>query len=167
MLQISSQLNKRITVVFKTGIDNNRKSHLAPYSLSQLTSTVLITQVIFWSFIESSLALIACCLPTVHSLFHKSSLESAIRSIRSLASLRSHDPNDSRDPRTAPIGQAVHNSSTASHAEMIPSFLEAGGVEHYAMKDLSKSSQESPHPQGAISVTNTISRTEEGEGRRR
>ncbi|TEY35970.1 hypothetical protein BOTCAL_0570g00010 [Botryotinia calthae] len=131
-------------VAFKTGVDND----------------LLVTQIIFWSTIESGLALIACCLPVIHSLFRKESLESAIRSIRSMASLRSQSSNSSR-AQTAPAGHTPPKSPTESHAEMIPGFLEAGGMEAYTMTALSKSSQDGLHPQGVMSVTTSKSSTEE------
>jgi len=119
---------------------------------------LLLTQILFWSFIESALALIACCLPLVHSVFLKSSIESAVRSIRSLASLRSSNGSAGsrvRRPQNAPrTGRYERNNSTESHAQIVPDYLEPSTVESYAMKDLSNPSHK--NSAGGITVTNTI-----------
>jgi len=133
-------------VAFKTGVDND----------------LLLTQILFWSFVESALALMASCLPVTHSLFRKSSIESVIRSIRSLTSLHSsgHGSTGSRAPRSHVVtnGQYIRSDSTASHAQMVPDYLEPSTVESFAMKDLSNLSHN--YPAGGITVVDTIHRKE-------
>ena len=110
--------------------------------------------------IESMLALIAVCLPRVHHLFRKVSLESIIHSIRSITSLASGSSGSPGLSRARPSFDAVNgaperNDSTASHAKMVADHLKHQSVESYAMKDLPKKSRDPMLPRDKILVNST------------
>lgn len=70
--------------------DPNRKIYI--YILSSntfmlmLPVAVTLTSLLYWSMLESGLALIACSLPTLHNLFSHSFIHPAVDSMRRLLS---------------------------------------------------------------------------------
>ena len=94
--------------------------------------------------IESVLALLAVCLPVLHTIFRKVSIESVINSVRSMVSLRS-GARSSRGPHTDIENR---NGSTTSHAKMVPNDAPHASIENIAMGDLSNEASEQTIPQG-------------------
>ena len=58
--------------------------------------------------IEAGLAIIASCLPTLQSLFVRSSLQSMVASIRSVISLQSMRSHSSQGSKRSRVGQPSH-----------------------------------------------------------
>lgn len=114
--------------------------------------------------IESSLALIAACLPLIQGLFRQVSLESVIRSVRSLASLVSSS-RGSRGSRGSKLSNIAvtrmenRNDSMTSHAQMVPDYPKPARVEAFAMKNLSKQSDKSNIAHNEILVNHTITQS--------
>ena len=87
-------------------------------------SQVLLTEALYWSMLESGLALIACCLPTLNKLFSLPSVRSFVASIRSLRSMGSGRSGSRRgsgrergevaDPLTNDPGIALPSKPSAS-----------------------------------------------------
>lgn len=150
-----------IPAAFKKGTDNDRKSHLLLKCPLLSQALVLVTTILFWSMVESQLALLALCLPVLHSLFRRISLESVINSVRSIASLGS---GSRRSPESrSTINDVQHgNESTASHARMVPIHGDPPRtVESIAMKDLSSKNNDKRVPQGEIGVNTTLTQNED------
>ena len=103
-----------------------------------------ITQVLYWSMIESGLALVAACLPTLRFLFGNFSPESLIRSIRSVMSLESLRSQRSEDSRHVRLSDQ-DSTSTSSHTQLAKG-EEVGATEIYAMADL-EAQKSMPHSQ--------------------
>lgn len=133
-------------VVFKSDVDGN----------------LVITKELFWSVIESDLASIAVCLPVLHSLFRRVSRGAVIHSVRSITSIGSSliGLRRSRSSNTTTAGTRNDNDSTASHAQMFPSYLQPTTVETYVMRDRSEISDDHNVPQGEILVRNTVTQSQ-------
>ena len=92
-------------VISDPGADNNRKYLLRVVEWNLTYFAVLTTRGLYWSILESGLALIACCLPLLNALGRLPALQSAMRSIRSLSLLhssgsRTQDSNKRNDTDT-------------------------------------------------------------------
>lgn len=95
-------------------VDEKRKRSLTCYCALNLLCLVVVTLGLYWSLLESGLALIAACLPTLSSLFIKTGgLTTVIRSIRSVFSLRSTGRSVNSDE-----GQPVYLQPTNSSGKV-------------------------------------------------
>ena len=105
--------------------------------------------------IESVLALLAICLPVLHTIFRKVSIESVMDSVRSMVSLRS-GARSSQGPHTN-----IENwtGSTTSHAKMVPNDAPHASIENIALRDLSNEASEHTIPQGEIAVNTAFTQT--------
>ena len=61
--------------------------HKGPYSYSSL---VFLSSIFFWTILESSLSILAACLPSVNKLSADGNVVSSIRRVISIQSLRSY-----------------------------------------------------------------------------
>nr|AUW30967.1 putative GNAT-family acetyltransferase [Cladonia uncialis subsp. uncialis] len=113
---------------------------------------LLKTLILFWSLIESVMALLAVCLPALHTLFRKSSLESVIRSVRTMASLGS----ETRRSQVSHTDIENRSESTTSYAQMVPRDAPHARIENIAMRDLSSKASQQIVPQGEIAVNTTF-----------
>ncbi len=98
------------------------------------------------------MALLAVCLPALHTLFRKSSLESVIRSVRTMASLGS----ETRRSQVSPTNIQNRNASTTSYAQMVPPDAQHARIENIAMRDLSSKAAQQIVPHGEIAVNTTF-----------
>ena len=101
--------------------------------------------------IETCLALIGVCLPSLYGILRKSSLQSVLRSTRSIASLGS----TWRRSNTAVAHVADQNQLTASNVQMVPGYPEQPGIKTYALKDLVNRPVPDV-PNGKIAVQDTL-----------
>lgn len=93
--------------------------------------------------LESGLALIACCLPTLAALGRGTLLQSLVRSVRSLVSLRSTNDNDNGLPFKSRKTNGSHkpskwdrdrsNGSITSQVAMVLDKPKDGTIETYVM----------------------------------
>ena len=74
---------------------------------------MVIALILFWSIIETGVAIIAACLPTLRPLFSNWSLESVIRSVRSAISLNSLRSSSQRSTRSQ-TAQPGNDQTTAT-----------------------------------------------------
>ena len=118
--------------------------------------------------IESAVALIAACLPTVYGLFGHRFVDSIVRSVHSLRSLGSrgssarrseHDASNHTHTRAAEVKLESRTSDT-SGAPIMPSYLEPNSVETSAVKDTDGAKAAENVEHGKIVVGNSISQTE-------
>ena len=106
----------------------------------------------FWSMIESVLALLAICLPVLHTLFRKASIEYVINCVRNMLSLRS-------GARSSHTDIEKWNGSTTSHAKMVPNEASHARVENIAMRVLSSKASELTIRHGEIAVNTTFTQS--------
>ncbi|KAF2475362.1 uncharacterized protein BDR25DRAFT_310754 [Lindgomyces ingoldianus] len=71
---------------------------------------VLLTNEVYYLTLEATIAIIACCLPTLRSLFTQRSVDSVVRGVRSLFSLRSGSFPSSRSDDDSQLAQ--HNETS-------------------------------------------------------
>ena len=86
--------------------------------------------------IEAGLGIIATCLPTLHFLVSKVSLDSIAHNVRStfsLHSIRSHFPQPKTGHSAGPSLDPDGNTLLGSHARMVP---DKGHTETFAMRDV-------------------------------
>ena len=126
---------------------------------------LLTTRGLYWSMLESGLALIACCLPTLYALSRVPRLQSLIRSARSLASLGSSRKSPARGsaekkhPHGGGDGAPDTDFSTTSSEAIVTgmSGLPAESkFQAYAMGDVPRVSSERTEGDGEIWVDRTI-----------
>ena len=98
------------------------------------------------------MALLAVCLPALHTLFRKSSLESMIRSVRTMTSIGS----ETRRSQVLHTDIENRNESTTSYAQMVPHDAPHARIENIAMKDVSSKAAQQIVPQGEIAVNTTF-----------
>lgn len=81
-------------------------------ALADVDEKLVVTLGLYWSLLESGLALIAACLPTLSSLFIRTGgVDTVIRSIRSVFSLRSTGRSVNSDEGQPVYLQRTNNSS--------------------------------------------------------
>ncbi|MCJ1369192.1 hypothetical protein MMC20_000401 [Loxospora ochrophaea] len=84
-----------------------------------------VSTALYWSMVEGGLALAAACLPTLHYLFGRKAMKSAISTLRSaiaLNTLRSHHSKDSQVAAGTPYSElktAARNGSQPSDMERL------------------------------------------------
>ena len=105
----------------------------------------------WWSMLESGLALLAACLPTLAHLFTTRSLESAIKSLRSvlsLHSLRSNQTSTKPSPGTTNTYLDIErDQSNESRTGLAKADIYVGNTEHnMEALDSVKSKRESLSP---------------------
>ena len=91
---------------FKPGFDNQRRRSPNDSGFRLvLTGTVVISAAVYWSMIESGLALIAACLPTIHYLFRRwlPGTTGQGRKASAFSQLRENSTQDSVTDRAARI----------------------------------------------------------------
>ncbi|CAD6576753.1 MAG: hypothetical protein ASARMPRED_007869 [Alectoria sarmentosa] len=100
-----------------------------------------ITLIMYWSTIETGLALIAACLPTLSYLFNGVSLQSAVNSVRSALSLGSvRSTRKSTEPSRAEVSNPYidieANNSSSSYAKMFPQPEKAVASTNYPLQPI-------------------------------
>ena len=95
----------------------------------------------YWSTIETGLALIAACLPTLSYLFNGVSLQSAVNSVRSALSLGSvRSTRKSTEPSRAEVSNPYidieANNSSSSYAKMFPQPEKAVASTNYPLQPI-------------------------------
>lgn len=120
--------------------------------------------VLLWSTIESTIALIAVCLPVVYGLFGRHFVDSIIRSIHSLRSLGSRGSSGMRSHRDASEYNTLaaaegweRHGSEASGRPIVPAYVEPSSVETIAMKDQEGAEAAKVVKNGEINVSKTVS----------
>ena len=118
---------------------------------------VSLTANLYWSMVESGIALIAVCLPTFRALLGKGP-EGLLQSFRSIFTLNS---------RSSRSNQTSHNSvkledQRSSTERFVPGShsRETHGFHSYAMHDLNGPNADATTPKGGILVHKTISSAE-------
>jgi len=101
---------------------------------------VVITRGLYWGMMESGLAIVACCMPTLHALILKSSIESIVRSIRSATSLQSFSSGKSK--KFTPLSGDSRALNSKVSASSVPDHSNPASIHGYAMGDLSKASHD-------------------------
>lgn len=110
--------------------------------MTNTSSAVTITTILYWSMIEAGLAIIASCLPTLQALFVKGSLQSMVASIRSMISLQSIRSHSSHGSKKSRQGQPPYSEIHG---------IDNGAEDTVALKDIdgdpSLRKPESVHPE--------------------
>ena len=120
-------------------------------------NNLLTTRALYWSMLESGLALIACCLPTLYALSRATRLQSLIKSARSYASLGSQHRNSVRNREKRSAASTTGELATVSSAASNHAFSNAGSIESHAMANTSNVSHDlQDTPEGEIWVDRTI-----------
>ena len=141
---------------FNTNVDPHRKHFLF---LKPKSSTnhlpVTVSTILYWSLIETSLALIAACLPTFGSLVRNISLDRIVKSVSRALSLRAMRSQRSRHiaaQREGPYS-SIRAARSASSRTLVP---DTGTVHSWgeASRDTSIAME------SGIYVTNRISQYE-------
>lgn len=104
-----------------------------------LDDIVVVSLLLFWSMIETGMALVVACLPALQPLFRGLSPEAAIRSVRSKLSLRSMQ--SSNKSNAFKINDRIPDKSSPGVLYAFPPKGDHGnvGIEIYAMEDLPSS----------------------------
>lgn len=114
----------------------------------------------YWSTIESGLALIAACLPTLSYLFNGISVQSAVNSVRSafsLGSVRSTRKSEpSRAEVTNPYIDIEANNSSSSYAKMYTRPETADTSTNYPMQPIVDYEDKTMHEQPTSTVRNGL-----------
>jgi len=139
-------------------------THLAVKAIiaEGVDNDIVITRGLYWSLIESGLAIIACCLPTLNALVNVTgSLESVVRSVRSMVSLRSY--GSGRSSKNTKNFETLSGNGNSSKSAIVADHSNPASIHAYAMGDLSKentsnSIREIPGPNG-IYVHNKVEQT--------
>ncbi|KAF4630529.1 hypothetical protein G7Y89_g7613 [Cudoniella acicularis] len=111
---------------------------------ANLDNNLLVTRGLYWSTLESGLALTACCLPTLNALARLPALRSVIDSIRSVVSLSSFNLGSQK----LSVGNDSHQFKTedeysmASRTAFVPNDPKSANFETYAMGNVSKTSRQ-------------------------
>ncbi len=119
----------------------------------------IIALILFLSVIESDIALIAACLPTLRFLFGQVGLENIVHSIRSVFSLSSRRSTKSHDETTKERDFERNSSSSQRHLARLAgdSTLETNATRY----DLDMEMQPTDKaPRGQIVVRNSVSQEE-------
>jgi len=82
-------------------------------STALITSTALVTVLLFWSMIECGLGVFVACLPTLRPLLGRISPDAILSSLRSAFSL--HSIRSLRSPERTSVRLDSLNPSTSSH----------------------------------------------------
>ena len=112
--------------------------HNYPSSRTLTHLKVAVTTLLWWSILESGLALIAACLPTMSYLVSHFSMRAIIYSVRDMLSLPSYTsfPKSTRIPSKTTLGPAVddkvRSSKDDSRSHIYPGI--AGSSEVYALE---------------------------------
>ena len=122
----------------------------------------------YWSTLESGLALIAACLPTLSYLFNGFSVQSAVNSVRSalsLGSVRSTRKSDvSRADVTNPyIDIEANNSSSSSYAKIFPRPEKAVADANYPLQPMVDKEDKTMHDQSIRTVQSNGDKTMHGQ----
>jgi len=91
---------------------------------------LLTTRSLYWSMLESGLALIACCLPTLNFLARLPVSQSVIKSFRSVADTRT---SRIMSERFSEVHDMHGLNSTASEIEFIPKQMDKADIETQAV----------------------------------
>jgi len=123
-----------------------------------IDSDLLTTRAIYWSMLESGLALIACNLPALSGLVRSSTLKTFVRSIPSRTSLRSGKSNKSNEQHDAPKpqkngpprmpGESI--LSDVSQLGVLPSHNDSINDESYYLEDIRSKSSEGREVKDAV-----------------
>ena len=116
---------------------------------------VSLTANLYWSMVESGVALIAVCLPTFRALLGKAAPEGILQSFRRIFTLHS---------RSSQSHQTSHKSvkledQRSSTERFVPSSNdhEMPGIQSYAMHDLKAANSDGAAPKEGILVHKTLS----------
>ncbi|TEY46854.1 hypothetical protein BOTCAL_0312g00110 [Botryotinia calthae] len=88
--------------------------------------------------LESGLAIVACCLPSLNSLAGLPAFRSMINSLRSIASLRSSSEHYRISQGNDNSLLKAQNQSSASRKALVPESADFAEMETYAMEDVPK-----------------------------
>ncbi|KAG8526997.1 uncharacterized protein KY384_008426 [Bacidia gigantensis] len=88
--------------------------------------TEVLTLSMYWSTLESGLAIIAACLPSLSSLFTAKSLQSAVHSVRSVLSLRSSQGSSKGSSRRDGTANAYADLERSSSSSSSAGFTKPG-----------------------------------------
>ncbi|KAF7932852.1 uncharacterized protein EAE98_004151 [Botrytis deweyae] len=99
---------------------------------------LLTTRSLFWSMLESGLALVACCLPSLNSLAGLPAFRSMIDSLRSIASLHSSSEHYKISQGNDNSQLKAEDPSSASRKALVPESADFAEIETYAMGDVPK-----------------------------
>lgn len=116
----------------------------------------------YWSTIESGLALIAACLPTLSYLFNGFSVQSAVNSVRSAFSLGSVRSTRKSEPSRAEVSNPYidieANNSSSSYAKIFPRPEKADASTNYPLQTMTdqKERDKEMHDQTNTTVRNDL-----------
>jgi len=138
-------------------------THMAPSEGKTVDPDLLITRGLYWGALEMGLGIITCCLPTLHSLLLKSSVQYIIRSIRSVITLNSLTSRTS--DRTSNFQSLTEeprsfNGYNGSHDAMVPPEVKPASIHVYAMGDMPVSRGDDDSTKGKIWVNRKFEQTE-------
>ena len=126
---------------------------------------MVVTTVLYWSFLEASLALTAACLPTLSSLVSKKGLQSAVNSVRSAISLHSLGSSHHRESRVD-VGpdyrkdsyqniESIHSKDEAAQAQL--THPEGSSLQNHVTHDEELGLM--PPMPAAIRITHSVSQS--------
>ncbi|EDN95028.1 predicted protein [Sclerotinia sclerotiorum 1980 UF-70] len=99
---------------------------------------LLTTRSLFWSMLESGLALIACCLPSLNYLAGLPPFRSVIDSFRNITSIRSSSEHYKMSQGNDNSQLKAEDQSLASRKALVPESADSAEIETYAMGDVPK-----------------------------
>ncbi|KAM3084557.1 hypothetical protein ACMFMG_001340 [Clarireedia jacksonii] len=128
---------------------------------TKVDNNLIISRGLYWGLMEAGLATIGCCLPTLHALLIKSSIESIVRSIRSVVSLQSMNSHTSKSTKRFKelIGETPDGNDAESIAARSPIVLNPANptkVESVVMGNISKKSSENYIAENEIWVNSRL-----------
>jgi len=100
---------------------------------------ILESIILYWTMLESGIAVIVACLPTLNSLIHAS--PNLLRSLRSMLSVNSMGSNGSRGSRNQTrLDSGSHSTSSQAEINKLENLESGMGSQVYAMRDLESQS---------------------------
>lgn len=131
---------KMLSLKEASGVDMDRKIFLhvsSPKLHADLIFVVNLTLIMFWTTVESALALIAACLPPLYGFFDRQCVSFFVRTARSIRGLTSKDRSHSATTHSQAKSNTLKRAeSYDSNEPIVPSFVEPNRTETYVMKNI-------------------------------